>query len=191
MDAQLVSPLSALPEFVAAGEPFRNLAYRNLVRGVLNLRLPSGEQVARALRIQPLPAGILWDAGSNVLDESKLDEEDRQNLNDTRARRKVVLDNWINGGGGLLKGSTPLWYYVLREAEYYGSGRVAEGPTAGFGGQHLGPVGSRIVAETFVGLAWNDPASYLRRWPDFQPSKIICPSGPFSLARLTEYVFGA
>jgi hypothetical protein len=190
LDAQLVSALADLPEFRAAGDPLANLAYRNLVRGVLNLRLPSGEQVARALGIRPLSPTVLWGAGSRVLDLDKLDDEAREELEETAERRQVILRKWVHGGGAVLRGNTPLWYYVLREAEYYGTDRVAEGPTAGFGGQYLGPVGSRIVAETFVGLIWNDPTSYLRRWPAFEPSRIICPSGPFSLARLAAYVFG-
>lgn len=42
---------------------------------------------------------------------------------------------------GLLEelfGRTPLWFYTLREAELHGCG-----------GEHLGPLGSRIVGETF------------------------------------------
>lgn len=42
----------------------------------------------------------------------------------------------------------PLWLYVLLEAEQ-------------LGGRHLGPVGSRIVAETLFGLLVVDEASYL------------------------------
>ena len=49
--------------------------------------------------------------------------------------------------------STPLWYYVLCEAE-----RKA-------GGEQLGPVGGRIVAEVLVGLLAADPRSYLRVEP--------------------------
>src|SRR4029078_10108193 len=41
--------------------------------------------------------------------------------------------------------STPLWYYVLKEAE------VIED------GLHLGPVGGRIVAEVLIGLLQSDP----------------------------------
>ena len=55
-------------------------------------------------------------------------------------------------------GSTPFWYYVLREAE------VLEG------GDHLGPVGGRIVMEVFLGLVQTDPTSYLSLQPDFTPS---------------------
>jgi Animal haem peroxidase len=54
--------------------------------------------------------------------------------------------------------STPLWYYVLKEAEL-----VADG-------LHLGPVGGRIVAEVFVGLLQSDPASYVASQPGWQPT---------------------
>jgi Animal haem peroxidase len=53
---------------------------------------------------------------------------------------------------------TPLWFYVLREAE------VAAG------GEHLGPVGGRIVAEVLVGLLRGDRQSYLRQEPDRTPT---------------------
>jgi hypothetical protein len=53
---------------------------------------------------------------------------------------------------------TPLWFYVLREAE------VTEG------GQRLGPVGGRIVAEVLVGLIRGDRQSYLRQDPDWTPT---------------------
>ena len=45
--------------------------------------------------------------------------------------------------------STPLWFYVLKEAEVIESGL------------RLGPVGSRIVGEVFVGLLKADKSSYL------------------------------
>jgi hypothetical protein len=54
--------------------------------------------------------------------------------------------------------STPLWYYVLKEAEV-----VADG-------LHLGPVGGRIVAEVFIGLLQSDPGSYLATQPRWQPT---------------------
>ena len=55
-------------------------------------------------------------------------------------------------------GSTPFWYYVLKEAEVFE------------GGAHLGPVGGRIVAEVFLGLLQADPDSFLNRRSDFTPS---------------------
>jgi hypothetical protein len=57
-----------------------------------------------------------------------------------------------------LRDRTPLWFYVLREAE------VAAG------GQHLGPVGGRIVAEVILGLVKGDRNSYLRQDPDWRPT---------------------
>ncbi len=46
------------------------------------------------------------------------------------------------------RGETPLWYYILREAD------------ACAGGHRLGPVGGRIVAEVLVGLIDADPTSF-------------------------------
>lgn len=50
-----------------------------------------------------------------------------------------------------------LWY-LLKEAELLA------------GGRHLGPVASRIVAESFVGLLDSDPWSYRRLRPNWQPT---------------------
>jgi hypothetical protein len=46
---------------------------------------------------------------------------------------------------------TPLWYYVLKEAELVEDGL------------HLGPVGGRIVAEVFLGLLESDSTSFLNQ----------------------------
>jgi hypothetical protein len=54
--------------------------------------------------------------------------------------------------------ATPLWYYVLCEAQARGDGK------------RLGPVGGRIVAEVLVGLVEGDPASYLRQNPLWTPA---------------------
>lgn len=50
--------------------------------------------------------------------------------------------------GGKLIEQTPLWFYVLKEAEQLGSGET------------LGPLGGRLVAETLVGLIQHDEQSY-------------------------------
>ena len=57
-----------------------------------------------------------------------------------------------------LEARTPLWFYVLREAQ------VAEN------GELLGPVGGRIVAEVIIGLINGDGQSYLRQEPDWTPT---------------------
>jgi Animal haem peroxidase len=52
---------------------------------------------------------------------------------------------------------TPLWFYVLREADVR------------TGGELLGPVGGRIVTEVLVGIIDADPQSYRAVQPDWQP----------------------
>jgi hypothetical protein len=65
---------------------------------------------------------------------------------------------------------TPLWLYVLKEGHARG------------GGDRLGPVGGRIVAEVLIGIIRNDPESYLAAAPDWRPAT---PSGePFGMADL-------
>ena len=54
--------------------------------------------------------------------------------------------------------STPLWYYVLKEAQV-----VAKGLT-------LGPLGGRIVGEVLIGLLQTDPSSFLVVQPAWQPT---------------------
>jgi hypothetical protein len=54
--------------------------------------------------------------------------------------------------------ATPLWYYILREAELFAEGR------------HLGDVGGRIVAEVLVGLLLGDRLSFIRRDPKWRPT---------------------
>ena len=54
--------------------------------------------------------------------------------------------------------STPLWFYILREAELTQDGL------------HLGAVGGRIVGEVFIGLLQSDPNSFLNAQPDFEPT---------------------
>jgi hypothetical protein len=53
--------------------------------------------------------------------------------------------------------ATPLWYYILKEAE------VVEN------GERLGPVGGRIVAEVLIGLLEGDRMSFVRTNPKWTP----------------------
>jgi hypothetical protein len=68
--------------------------------------------------------------------------------------------------------STPLWYYVLKEAEV-----IADG-------LHLGPVGGRIVAEVLVGLLQADRGSYLATQPRWRPT-LPSRTGTF---RMTDFL---
>lgn len=56
------------------------------------------------------------------------------------------------------KTSTPLWFYILKEAELMEEGL------------HLGPVGGRIVGEVFIDLLQTDPKSYLNVQRDWVPT---------------------
>jgi hypothetical protein len=60
--------------------------------------------------------------------------------------------------GGVLE-NTPLYYYVLKEAEVR------------FNGNTMGRVGGRIVAETLIGLLRHDMDSYLNVPGGWDPSK--------------------
>jgi hypothetical protein len=53
---------------------------------------------------------------------------------------------------------TPLWFYVLREAQVTADGK------------RLGPVGGRIVAEVIIGLIKGDRNSFLRQDPGWIPT---------------------
>ena len=186
IDALLSEPLQALPEFASQPSPFANLAFRNLKRGQM-LQLPSGEAVSNALGIEPLGPDILWGAGSRLMTpekEAALDPGDAADFALVQRNRAKILQDFGNTG---LAGSTPLWYYILREAEYYGVTKDLNEKGAVFGGQHLGPVGSRIVAETLIGLLWMDQGSFLHDPRGFSPIPQITRGKELTLAVLLEY----
>jgi hypothetical protein len=60
--------------------------------------------------------------------------------------------------GGALDTNTPLWPYILREAELVEDG------------ERLGPVGGRIVAEVFIGLLEDDENGFLAADPSWRPT---------------------
>ncbi len=77
----------------------------------------------------------------------------------------------LNSNGGLLLNKTPLWYYILRESAVLSNG------------DHLGPVGSKIVSDTFIKMLKRDPNSYLNEsgFAPTLPSKV---TGDFTVADL-------
>jgi hypothetical protein len=81
----------------------------------------------------------------------------------------------LNSSGGLLLNKTPLWYYVLREAAVLA------------GGNQLGPVGGRIVAETFVRILKRDASSYLNVAGGFTPILPSSTPGNFTVADLMTF----
>lgn len=187
IDALLADPLADLPQYQRDGSPFVNLAFRNLERGQM-LDLPSGQDVARALGVMPMTDDVLWDAGSMLLDVTQFDTDQRTAFELVRSRRAKIKADWVDGSNAPLKGSAPLWYYILREAEHYGFTRDPHEIGVGLGGQHLGPVGSAIVAQTLIGLLWYDRGSFLHASPAFQPlPPITGGAARFTLDRLMAY----
>lgn len=124
-------------------DPMASLAVRNLLRGRL-LGLPCGQDVATALKVEVLTAEQLCEGPHGaIIQEHGFDSK------------------------------TPLWYYILKEAEVMHKG------------ERLGPVGSRILAETFVGLIEGSRHSILspqnRYWRPMLPSQR---PGHFTMADL-------
>ena len=125
-----------------------SLPFRNLKRGVM-LGLPSGQDVAKAMKIkQPLTPDEIASGPDGAIAK-------KHGLHLT----------------------TPLWYYILKEAQLRGNG------------ERLGPVGATIVSEVFVGLVHGDHLSYLwvrgQHWKPELPAKT---PGDFTMADLLRFV---
>ncbi|HEY0750197.1 MAG TPA: heme peroxidase family protein [Chitinophagaceae bacterium] len=78
----------------------------------------------------------------------------------------------LDSAGGILLQKTPLWYYVLREAAVLGNGN------------QMGPVGARIIADTFIRILKRDPNSYLNVAGGFTPMLPSKTAGDFTFADL-------
>jgi hypothetical protein len=71
--------------------------------------------------------------------------------------------------------NTPLWYYVLKEAEVVRDGIM------------LGPVGARIVGEVIIGLLQADSNGYFQRQPNFRPTLPSAEAGTFRMTDLLAF----
>ena len=71
--------------------------------------------------------------------------------------------------------STPLWLYILKEAELMENGL------------RLGPVGGRIVGEVFIGLLKADESSYLATRPNWTPVLPSATPGEFRITDLLTF----
>ena len=108
-----------------------------LLRGS-RIGLPSGQEACRAAGVLPLAEAQIG-----------FDDEGTEFLRDRGMNEK-----------------TPLWYYLLREAEVLGIRRFR-------GGECLGPLGSRIVAEVLLGVMNADPEHYLNVDPNWRPLTVV------------------
>ncbi|MBT0771508.1 hypothetical protein KIH74_21400 [Kineosporia sp. J2-2] len=134
IDTRLVPPLTQMVNQVTPDDEaqlpdllqavLRHLAVRNLLRGY-SLAIPTGQAVAAALGVPALTTAELQAGNGDELNRALTD-------------------------GGFLE-ATPLWFYLLKEAEVKSNGNA------------LGPAGSRIVAETLIGQIRADEGSYLHR----------------------------
>lgn len=148
IDTHLAEPLSRLntdgPD--ATSDKTRammsHLAQRDLRRGYL-LSVPTGQAMAALAELSPLSASQLLDGTENGL--------------------RPALQDALLRNNELLLTHTPLWFYVLKEAEILG------------GGNHLGPVGSHIVVETIVGALRSNDDSFICR--DWSPHDSAIPGG--------------
>jgi hypothetical protein len=121
---------------------FKNLARRNLRRGY-NLRLPTGQALHKYLKqrgaLDTLPIADV----STIFDH------------------KLNLQGFLRNVPSKMHERTPLWFYILAEAE-------------AAGGERLGELGSWLVASTFIGVLLADPDSALSRGftPDQSPLRM-------------------
>jgi hypothetical protein len=133
IDTKLSSVLMTLPGAKAPSpglpsDGLQSLPARTLTRHV-NFGLPSGQAIARKMNLP-------------VLTPTQLSE----------------LAPYAPDSRHTLDTSTPLFFYILKEAE------VMEN------GLRLGPVGSDIVGEVFIGLLKADETSYLSVMRDWKPT---------------------
>ena len=70
---------------------------------------------------------------------------------------------------------TPLWYHILKEAEVR------------HGGDRLGEVGGRIVAEVLLGLIDGDPTSYRNAEAEWRPELPSSQVDHFTMTDLLRY----
>jgi Animal haem peroxidase len=188
MDTSLVDPLKSLPDHAHFPERERNLAFLNLRRGVA-FGLPTAEQVASRIELQvPEPGNTgagahfllmdkkeIWSAGSRFYVKG-----DDANIDKVRKARAAMAPKFNAG--------TPLWYYILREAEFYSTKDSSDK----LGGRHLGPLGSTIVLETFLGLLDADPTSFVHS-TGWRPRREIAGNhlpGDFGLPQLIRWALG-
>ncbi|MGH1350958.1 MAG: hypothetical protein ACRBBN_09135, partial [Methyloligellaceae bacterium] len=156
IDTKIVSSLYRLGHSGAVvGERINSLPLRNLVRGRV-MRIPSGQYVAS----QMLPKII---TGNRFLSTGSYHHNNLWQAGMVAPGRRVQA---ILGHA-----ETPLWYYILQEAENYGLPWQSSGRPRRFSrrinhryegrdhryqshkqGYTLGPVGGTIVGEVLVGL---------------------------------------
>jgi hypothetical protein len=150
IDTKLSSVVMALPgaRALSPGLPsdgLQSLPARTLTRHV-NFGLPSGQDMARRMNLPVLAPAQLSELAQYAPDS------------------RHTLDT-----------STPLFFYVLKEAELMENGL------------RLGPLGSRIVGEVFIGALKADDTSYLSVKPGWKPTLPSEREGRFLVTDLLKF----
>ena len=164
IDTSIVFPLGDLPPDVA-DLIIPSLAERNLVRG-WRLRLPNGQAVAKAMGQVPL---------EKILIGKFQDKEDVIDIKDLKDDKGNAVTAFID--------NCPLWTYCLAETNNH----TVPG-LFGVKTKQLGPVGGRIVAETFAGLLVEDSQSFFGQDPQWKPT--ITKGKPFGLKEFVNFAIG-
>ena len=159
IDTSLASPLGRLPHRIASHPSM--LALRDLERGN-TFGLPSGQDVARALGVDPIPDDKLMIGKATA-----------------RARQKPLVDI-----AARFAGKAPLWTYILSEAQVMSWAKADPSIPKNDIPIKLGPVGSRIIADVFAALLIGDPTSYLYSDDRFRPIPEFTRNETFGLAEL-------
>lgn|GEM_PF-7128689 len=142
IDPFLPEPLLELPRGVVASDnDVTSLASRNLLRG-RTFRLPSGEAIAERMAEDGALLGHDPDNGSDKI--VRLSDAESVSNKDIKKLMQTLR-------GDYAMQTTPLWLYILIESAIHGDGFDSRNPGSG-GGDRLGPVGGRIVAEVLMGL---------------------------------------
>jgi hypothetical protein len=131
----------------------------DLFRG-RRLGLPSGQDVARKIGTSPLTASEI----SNLIRSKRIDGE-------SETFQKNLQERVIKA----FSERTPLWFYVLAEAETAGDGR-------------LGHVGSRIVAETILMLLYSSEYSILVEKWETGDDFLLGPDHAFDMPRMLRFI---
>ncbi len=141
IDTSLVGGLSVLPDNI--GKNPNILALRNLIRG-WRMRLPSGQDIARAMGVVPLKDSEILIGKFTGVDGD-------------------IVGSIDTFGDGSFKNNCPLWIYTLAETHLHVK-KVNVETTQGVQTiltPQLGLVGGRIVAETIAGLLAADSMSFV------------------------------
>ena len=152
IDTSVVNSLARLPAVIASNPS--SLAKRNLERS-WRLGLPSGQQVAHAMGVEPIPDNEIL-IGKGV---------DKQDPGDP-------FVSTIDTVAPVFKKNCPLWTYILAEAmQQQEKVHISVSDNVTITTPKLGAVGGRIVAEVFLGLMFGDNRSLLTLEPKWRPEK--------------------